>query len=191
MKLIVGLGNPGAPYEETLHNVGFRVVEALAEHHESPWANFSNSSRTCRLTAAGATLLKPLTFMNESGSSVQELMGYLKVAPANLWVVHDDLDLPPGTVRVSYGASSAGHRGVASIIDTLGTPAFWRFRIGIGRPPEHTPAESYVLQRAPQAAAADVAAGTVQAIQRIEHALNEGIEAARTETAQQKLPSKG
>ncbi len=182
MKLIVGLGNPGEEYVRTLHNVGFRVVEALAEAlaPEAAWTAWSPHSLACRLPGTDVTLLKPSTFMNGSGRSAQELMSYFKTEPKDLWVVHDDLDLPPGMVRISFDSASAGHRGVQSIIDALGTKAFWRFRIGIGRPPERVAPEDYVLMADPEAIEADIRNGLTEALARLRTALERGTPQATT-----------
>ena len=138
MKLIVGLGNPGAEYELTPHNLGFLVVDRMAEHH-----NVEVRNRQCRALTARTTigqeqvvLAKPETFMNLSGDSVRELVSKLEVVPeADLIVIQDELDLPFGTLRVHRNRSSAGHNGIESIIDSLGTKDFVRIRIGVA--PEH------------------------------------------------------
>lgn len=144
MKLIVGLGNPGKKYEHTRHNVGFMTVDQLAG--QEPWQTFTKTSLVCTPAGHEQCLLKPQTFMNESGVSVAEVAQFYKIEPPDLWVVHDDLDLPFGTVRTSFDSSSAGHRGIESIIGALGTQKFHRLRLGLGRPPEHITAEAFVLQ---------------------------------------------
>ncbi len=148
MKLIVGLGNPSQKYQHTRHNLGFMVVDKLATEHGGTWATFNAHGQTCTLTLGdeAVVLLKPQTFMNESGTSVVEVVQFFKVDQIDTWVVHDDLDLPLSTVRASFDSSSAGHRGVQSIIDALGSQKFHRLRLGIGRPPENIPAEAFVLQ---------------------------------------------
>ncbi|MDZ4230068.1 MAG: aminoacyl-tRNA hydrolase, partial [Candidatus Veblenbacteria bacterium] len=173
MKLIVGLGNPEQKYLPTLHNVGWRIVEILAQ--AASWTNFSARSRICRLPQTDTLLLRPQTFMNESGESVREVVEYYKIALPDLWVVHDDLDLPAGQGRLSFDSSSAGHRGVQSIIDALGTKTFWRFRVGIGRPPQNTPAEDYVLQVASNEIANLLQTSERVAVTAIEQALKNGI----------------
>ncbi|OGY88603.1 MAG: aminoacyl-tRNA hydrolase [Candidatus Komeilibacteria bacterium RIFCSPLOWO2_01_FULL_52_15] len=148
MKLIIGLGNPGAKYKDTRHNFGARAVELLAKKLE---ANFKMSKKlNARVAAAkldGADMLValPQSFMNESGMPVSSLFHYYKVGSEDLIVVYDEIDLPFGTVRVGNFTSSGGHKGVQSIIDTLGTPAFARVRLGIG--PQTGPAENYVLEK--------------------------------------------
>src|SRR3989338_7919398 len=122
MKLIVGLGNPEQKYLPTLHNVGWRVVEILAQ--TASWTNFSAHSRICRLPQVDALLLQPQTFMNESGRSVREVVEYYKIALPDLWVVHDDLDLPAGQGRLNFDSSSAGHRGAQRLIGWLRAKRF-------------------------------------------------------------------
>ncbi len=138
MKLIVGLGNPGPEYEFTPHNLGFRVIDRIASDH-----NVEIRSRQCKALTARTTigqeqvvLAKPETFMNLSGLAVRELVTKLEIAPeTDFMVIQDELDLPFGTLRVHRGRSSAGHNGIESIIDSLGTKDFVRIRIGVA--PEH------------------------------------------------------
>jgi peptidyl-tRNA hydrolase, PTH1 family len=120
MILIAGLGNPGKKYAKTRHNVGFRIIDALKK---SP------------ILAEGKEiiLLKPDTFMNESGKAVQKTLAYYKISPENLIIVHDEIDLPFGEIKVSKDSSSAGHKGVQSVIDELKTKDFTRIRIGINQ----------------------------------------------------------
>ncbi len=141
MYLVVGLGNPGKKYEKNRHNVGFMVVERLARSHGLPdlKEKFSGVWTKGELAIGGArqpvALLEPQTYMNLSGDSVQPAAAFLKVAPANVIVVHDELDLPWKDVRLKVGGGHAGHNGLRSIIQRLGTPEFVRVRVGIGRPP--------------------------------------------------------
>lgn len=144
---MVGLGNVGARYEGTRHNVGFVVVEGFG----GAWRDRARErARVARVTLAGrrVTLAAPQTFMNESGAAVQGLLRFYRLAPEALIVVHDDADLAFGDVRVKFGGGSAGHNGVKSIVATLGTEAFWRVRVGIGRPENpQAPLDRYVLER--------------------------------------------
>jgi PTH1 family peptidyl-tRNA hydrolase len=180
MTLIVGLGNPGNKYSQTLHNVGFRVLELLARETGAAWHNHSTMSELAKLTEPDDVyLLRPQTFMNESGRSVQEIVNYYKIAPNNVWVVHDDLDIPIGRVRISFAASAAGHKGVQSIIDTLGTNTFWRFRLGIGRPPGQLEAETYVLTKPASEAKFQLVAGIKKTADLLNLALSQGPEIAR------------
>lgn len=136
MKLIAGLGNPGESYANTPHNVGFDVVDLLAQRLEAGWKNSSGfNARVARATCAGTPLLlvKPQTFMNLSGNSVAPLLRYYGGTPADLTVVLDDADLPLGRLRIRASGGSGGHRGLASVIEALGTETFLRIRLGVGR----------------------------------------------------------
>lgn len=146
MLLMVGLGNPGARYAGNRHNVGFMAVDRIAaDHGFSPWkARFQGSVAEGRLGNARVTLLKPGTFMNLSGQSVGEAMRYLKLTPAEVVVLHDELDLAPGKVRVKQGGGHAGHNGLRSIHQHLGE-AYGRVRIGIGHPGHKDRVAGYVL----------------------------------------------
>jgi peptidyl-tRNA hydrolase, PTH1 family len=136
MKLIVGLGNPGFLYARHRHNVGFMCVSQLARIHRIPFDRKQGAARTGIGTIGGDTciLARPQTYMNASGESVSALMKKLNLKPEDVIVFHDDLDLPVGKIRVRFGGSSGGHRGIESIISRLGTREFNRIRIGIGRP---------------------------------------------------------
>jgi peptidyl-tRNA hydrolase, PTH1 family len=139
--VVVGLGNPGRSYERTRHNAGYQVVDELAKRHAGSWRKKKKSEATpISVGPTNATLLKPATFMNNSGSAVADYK------PENLVVVHDDLDLEAGTVRVKVGGGAGGHNGLRSIIGRLGND-FIRVRIGIGRPPAGVGVTDYVLSR--------------------------------------------
>jgi len=148
MILIVGLGNPGTRYAKTRHNIGFRVVELLAER----WgfgdfdARFEGELGKGRARGKHVLLLKPQTYMNLSGASAAACARFHKIPPEHVWAVHDDLDLPLGHMRIRIGGSAGGHNGVKSLIERLGTPEFVRIRVGIGRPSSPTPIEDYVVQ---------------------------------------------
>lgn len=155
MKLFIGLGNPGKEYANTRHNYGYVAVEMLAEHLNAP--TFKKDVRNGVLLSSivhngtKVLLAKSLTFMNESGTGVGKLVRYHRVPLADLWVLHDDMDLAVGTIRHSFDSRSAGHNGVQSVIDVLGTKAFHRIRIGIDASQKaNIPAEEYVLQHAPK-----------------------------------------
>jgi PTH1 family peptidyl-tRNA hydrolase len=136
MKLIVGLGNPGFLYARNRHNVGFMCVSHLARQQKISFDRKQGHARTGIGNIAGyrAVLARPQTYMNASGESVSALMKKLNVRPADLVVIHDDLDLPPGKIRLRFGGGSGGHKGIDSIIARIGTPDFYRVRVGIGRP---------------------------------------------------------
>jgi len=148
MILIVGLGNPGKKYEKTRHNVGFRVVDLLAERwgFDSREDRFGGELNFGRRNGRRVMLLKPQTYMNLSGSSVIDCARYHEIAAEDVWLVHDDLDLPLGHMRIRPDGGSGGHRGVKSVIESLETKEFTRFRIGIGRPSDRVPVENYVVQ---------------------------------------------
>ena len=151
MRILVGLGNPGREYEETRHNVGFRVVERLALHEglvfESPKVledyRGKRSFTVARSFDPDALVVKPQTFMNASGDAVAPLVRWAGIEPADLMVVYDDLDLPVGSLRLRPHGGHGGQNGMRSIIDGLGTNAFPRLRVGIGRP--STDAARHVL----------------------------------------------
>lgn len=146
MKLIVGLGNPGAQYARNRHNIGFLAVEAIAEARGfGPWrSKFQGLVAEGRLGHEKALLLKPGTFMNLSGDSVRAAMTFYKLTPADVIVLHDELDLAPGKLRFKTGGGHAGHNGLRSIDAHLG-PAFQRLRMGIGHPGDKRLVSNYVL----------------------------------------------
>ncbi len=135
MKLIVGLGNPGEKYQDTRHNVGFMVVDKLA--HELGGVDIrwepSIKHRASTARAGEVMLMKPETFMNASGVAVKSIAEFYNITPEDIWVVQDDLDLPLGKIRIRVGGASAGHHGINSIIQELGSDKFVRIRLGIGR----------------------------------------------------------
>ncbi|OGE82736.1 MAG: aminoacyl-tRNA hydrolase [Candidatus Doudnabacteria bacterium RIFCSPLOWO2_01_FULL_44_21] len=142
MYLIVGLGNPGKQYEQTRHNMGFRVLDLIAGI--TKWENKYQSQL---IKLEDVILAKPQTFMNKSGEAVKEILKYYP-APEMLIVTHDDLDLPLGTIRIQKNISGAGHNGVQNIIDELGTQDFIRIRLGIDSPSRgQIPGDDYVLQK--------------------------------------------
>lgn len=153
MKLIVGLGNPGQKYQPTRHNVGWLVLDKLigtAKWRESKNANALYLQQ--EINGTQVEFIKPLTFMNNSGFSVASaLKKHPALKPAtDLIVIHDDVDLPVGKIKISQNSGSAGHKGVESIIERIGTKNFIRLRIGIGKD-EHIPTDSYVLKKLPPA----------------------------------------
>ena len=151
IRLVVGLGNPGREYGRTRHNAGFWFVDALARTHGKPLAAEKKFlGETVRLTDDG-WLLKPTTFMNRSGQAVAALAGFYQIAPEEILVVHDELDLKPGEVKMKLGGGVAGHNGLRDIQARIGTADFWRLRIGIGHPRQLELSEQevvdYVLHR--------------------------------------------
>jgi PTH1 family peptidyl-tRNA hydrolase len=147
--LIIGLGNPGVAYRNTRHNVGFRVINEVAKSYQVRLRGRRFQSRHARVRAGGdqIVLLQPLTLMNRSGPAVKAAADAVHAGLDRILVVHDDLDLPIGRIRVARNGSAGGHKGVASIIASLGTREFPRVKVGIGRPPQRTPVEDYVLSR--------------------------------------------
>lgn len=148
MKVIVGLGNPGREYERTRHNAGFMAIDILAEKLAArvDQADFHALVGDARYAGEKVLLVKPHTYMNVSGLSVGEIVRYYRIDPAeDLMVLYDDMDFPPGVVRLKVQGSAGGHNGIKSIIESLGTEKFGRVRIGIGRPPKGAPIVPYVL----------------------------------------------
>ena len=148
LRLIVGLGNPGREYETTRHNIGFRWVDELARLQN---LNFRSEAKFHGMAARGhlhgheILLLKPQTFMNVSGRAVGALAQFYKIAPAEILVVHDELDLPPGVARLKLGGGHGGHNGLKDIIAHLSSKDFWRLRLGIGHPGEGADVAGFVL----------------------------------------------
>jgi peptidyl-tRNA hydrolase, PTH1 family len=149
MYLIFGLGNPGSRYQFTRHNIGFMVLEKLAAQLEVDLKQKSFDALWNRGKVAGINVIlaMPQTYMNLSGNAARKLLAYFKVDISNLIVIHDDLDLPFGAVRLKAGGGDAGHKGLKSIITCLGSADFMRVRMGIGKPSDKSRVEDYVLQR--------------------------------------------
>jgi PTH1 family peptidyl-tRNA hydrolase len=149
MKLIVGLGNPGAKYAGTRHNVGFEAVDRVAERHAASWqaAPKGVEALVANWRAAGAIVAKPLTFMNLSGTAVVPLLQFYKIEIADLLVIVDEVQLETGRIRVRPSGSAGGHNGLKSMIASLGTDAFPRLRIGVGRGDARRDLADHVLAR--------------------------------------------
>jgi peptidyl-tRNA hydrolase, PTH1 family len=145
--VIVGLGNPGKNYSRQRHNLGFRVVDELAQEGACSWKDNRQKALVCEAGIDTTTvfLVKPQTYMNLSGHAVEPILRRLNADPGRMIVVHDDLDLAPGKVRIKIGGGDGGHKGVRSIADSLRFRDFIRVRLGVGRPPEGTSAEEFVL----------------------------------------------
>lgn len=153
IKLFVGLGNPGPEYEATRHNAGFWWTEALARELKLNLALDKNyHGRVARTTIKGQTvwLLEPLTFMNLSGKSVAALARFFKIAPEEILVAHDELDIVPGHAKLKFGGSHAGHNGLRDIHAQLGTGDYWRLRIGVGHPGVKSEVINWVLKNPSQ-----------------------------------------
>lgn len=137
IRLIIGLGNPGPEYEATRHNAGFWLADHLADDFKASFSlekGFSACVAKGRFDGAVIVLAKPMTFMNRSGQAAGALLRFYKLAPEEVLVLHDELDLPPGQVKIKQGGGHAGHNGLRDIQAAFGSPDFWRMRVGIGHP---------------------------------------------------------
>jgi len=176
-KLIVGLGNPGPKYEHHRHNVGFRCLDALARAHNLTFTGLKARARIARGVILGhpVILAKPVTFVNESGWAVRGLISRYDYESQDILVVHDDLDLPQGRIRLRPRGSAAGHKGVQSIMDALATEEFARLRVGIGRPPAGVEVVDYVLSDFSEEEMATMATAYSEAVAAVETFLRLGI----------------
>ena len=149
MKLVVGLGNPGAKYKGTRHNVGFMTMDEVAyqEKFDFDKALFDAVFAQVQIGGEKVIFMKPLTFMNLSGEAIRPLMNYFKITIEDLLVVYDDMDLPVGKIRLRQKGSAGGHNGIKSIISCLGTSEFNRIKVGVGRPKEGRTVVGHVLNR--------------------------------------------
>jgi len=190
-KMIVGLGNPGPEYALTRHNVGFQTLDVLAERHGLGFDRFQKRARlgigqlalrgdpeSPRNSVYRVVLAKPMTYMNASGEAVGPLAAFYKIAPQDILVVCDDLDLPLGKIRLRPGGGSGGQKGLASISKALGTEEYPRLRVGIGRPPGQMEPTDYVLQKFSAGQEKEMAFVRDRATDAIETWLTDGIEAA-------------
>ena len=149
IRLIVGLGNPGEKYARTRHNAGYWWVDAIAAARRGAWKKETKfSGWTAKVEEGGREfwMLKPNTYMNESGRSVAPFLRFFRIEPAAMLIVHDELDLPPGTVKLKKGGGTGGHNGLEDIVAALDTKDFWRLRIGIGHPGHKDLVADYVLR---------------------------------------------
>lgn len=148
MLLFVGLGNPGEKYMNNRHNIGFMTVDRMADDFSFPAfrSKFQSELSEGEIAGQKVTLFKPQTYMNESGLAVKQAAKFFKVSPDNVFVFHDELDLEPSKMRVKQGGGNAGHNGLKSIQAHLGTPDFWRVRMGIGHPGDKNKVHGYVLK---------------------------------------------
>jgi PTH1 family peptidyl-tRNA hydrolase len=179
--LVAGLGNPGRGYERTRHNVGWLVVDELARRHGGSFrSKFSGRLAETRLDDLRLALLKPETYMNESGRSLGAAARFFKVEPADLLVVHDDVDLEPARLQARLGGGLAGHNGLRSIAEALGSQDFLRLRIGVGRPGrgDRRSVADYVLS--PFEADEDVEALVARSADAVETLAHEGLEQAQS-----------
>ena len=166
MKLIVGLGNPGQKYEATRHNAGFWLVERFAARSGTVLRKDGKfQALVGRHGASGVWLVLPQSFMNSSGRPVQMMASFFKIAPAEVLVVHDELDFPPGVVKLKQGGGIAGHNGLKDVSGRLGSHDYWRLRVGIGHPGERDAVTDYVLHRPDQEERAAIDAAIDRAIE--------------------------
>jgi PTH1 family peptidyl-tRNA hydrolase len=178
--LVVGLGNPGEAYAHTRHNVGAEVVELLAARHGARLRKARERARTCEVTVGGKrmALAVPLTYMNESGVAVRALLRRYGVAPEQVVIVHDELDLPVAALKLKAGGGLAGHNGLRSITAHLHTDDFLRVRIGVGKPASKERGADHVLDRFSKRERADIDVTLERAADAIEAILADGIDAA-------------
>ena len=178
--LVVGLGNPGREYAGNRHNVGWLVVDELARRHDSSWrAKFDGRLAEIRIDGHKVALLKPETYMNDSGRSVQAAARFFKAEPDTVLVIHDESDLEPGRLQARLGGGLAGHNGLRSVAKHLGTPEFLRLRVGVGRPGrgDPRPLADYVLADfEPHEDAARLVSAAADAVETLDA---EGLEAAQ------------
>ncbi len=179
MRLIVGLGNPGLKYKKTRHNVGFQTIDKISAKCkvQSAKLRFGAELFKGKINGEKVILVKPQTFMNRSGESVKTVASYYKIKPENIWVIHDDIDLPLGTIRISQDRTSGGHKGIQSIINHLKTKNFPRFRIGI-RPINkkiNIDTERFVLKKFTKTEEKIIKEVIKKTAQAIETALREGL----------------
>jgi PTH1 family peptidyl-tRNA hydrolase len=180
LKVIVGLGNPGPEHLLTRHNAGFWFVDALAAKLGGRFRSHTRfQGDICRAQLGGGemTLLKPMTYMNRSGLSVRSISDYMKVAPEEILVAHDELDLPVGEVRFKLGGGPGGHNGLRDTITHIG-PDFWRLRLGIGHPGDRSQVIDYVLRRAPAEEEEKILAAVAQGLDALPVFLEHGSERA-------------
>jgi peptidyl-tRNA hydrolase, PTH1 family len=167
VRLLVGLGNPGSRYEGTRHNAGFRFADRVARAHGGTFRSQSRfSGELCEVQVGvyPLRLLKPATYMNASGRSVAAVAGYFRLEVPEILVVHDEIDLPPGQIRLKRGGGHGGHNGLRDVIPALGSADFLRLRVGVGHPGDADRVVGYVLERAPAAEQALVDEGLDRAL---------------------------
>jgi PTH1 family peptidyl-tRNA hydrolase len=182
LRVIVGLGNPGPEHLTTRHNAGFWFVDLLARRHGGEFRDYRKySGETARITVSeqDLILLKPTTYMNRSGLSIRQLSDFFKVAPDDILVAHDELDLPVGSVRLKHGGGHGGHNGLRDTITHIGD-AFWRLRLGVGHPGNKAEVIDYVLSRAPRAEEDSILEAVNTAADTLPLLLEQGAERAMT-----------
>jgi len=181
MKLIVGLGNPGRAYAKHRHNIGFFVIDEISGR-----ANIAVTKKAFgakigqgKLSSVPVLFAKPQTFMNLSGTAVSPLLGYYRCYLKDLIVIHDDIDLAVGRIKIGFGSGHGGHNGIRSIIEELGSPDFYRIRIGVGRPPEGVDSADYVLHPFPKEERKQVEDVIRRAATAVEYLIEKGLQFAQ------------
>ncbi|KXS45680.1 MULTISPECIES: aminoacyl-tRNA hydrolase [unclassified Candidatus Frackibacter] len=183
MKLIIGLGNPGFKYTKTRHNVGFRVIDELAKRHHVKVNKKEKEALTGSFRYQGekVILVKPQTYMNNSGEAVGKLARWYDIEPVDIIIIYDDLDLEVGRLRIKNGGGHGGHNGMRSIINHLSSKQIARIKIGIGRPPEYMTVSDYVLGKFDKDNRKQVQQIILTAAKAVEVALEEDLETAMNE----------
>lgn len=184
IKLIVGLGNPDAEHEHTLHNVGFDVIDVLKDELKCSFCKDECGAKTYHTCIDGidVVLAMPQSYMNTSGGPVKDLMKKYEIKPDDLIVIHDDLDLPPGKLRIKCGGGNGGHNGIKSIVDKLGSSNFTRIKVGIGRPLFNKSVTEWVLSRPLKVIGDDISKGIELAAEATQFLISNDLE-----TTQQKF----
>lgn len=185
MKLIIGLGNPGLKYKKTWHNIGFIAIDEIASNNFSSFKKidkFKAKVAKGEIDAEKVILAKPQTFMNLSGQAVQALAHYYKIAPKDVYIIHDEMDLPIGKLRISQNSSDAGHNGIKSVSQELNSKEFVRFRLGV-KPGESikTPTNKYVLQKIDKQSKVAVDQVIKKTAEAVEATIVQGIDQAMNE----------
>jgi PTH1 family peptidyl-tRNA hydrolase len=182
LRIVVGLGNPGPEHQMTRHNAGFWCVDVLARRHQGEFRDYRKySGETARVTIAEheIVLLKPTTYMNRSGLSIRQLSDFYKVKPEEILVIHDEMDLPAGSVRLKFGGGHGGHNGLRDAITHIGEH-FWRLRIGVGHPRNKAEVIDYVLTRPGRAEEELILDAVANAADSLPIMLEQGAERAMT-----------
>jgi PTH1 family peptidyl-tRNA hydrolase len=176
LRLVVGLGNPGSEHADTRHNAGYWFVDRVVQQHRGalrPYARYHGDAGRIEVAGRELWLLKPTTYMNRSGQAIRALTDYLRIAPDEVLVAHDELDLPVGAVRLKQGGGAGGHNGLKDAITHVGD-AFWRLRFGIGHPGTRAEVIDYVLRRAPAAEEALIHGAVAAAVDALPRLLEDG-----------------
>jgi PTH1 family peptidyl-tRNA hydrolase len=190
IKLVVGLGNPGKEYERTRHNAGFWLVERFAQSKGVVLRKDPKFKALVGKTADGTWLLLPQSFMNLSGQPVQMLAGFFRIKPEEVLVVHDELDFPPGTVRLKQGGGIAGHNGLKDISQRLATHEYWRLRLGVGKPPAGIEGADYVLQKPPAEERAEIDSAIQKSLELLPQILAGDVQTAMNKLHTEEPPKK-